>query len=145
MERFTCDLVPRGCIDSGRVSDHDESGRDADSCLQELAGELAAKASDSFQGSEPGPNCVLGVVLIRPGVAEIREEAIGRVLGNEASIPLGCAAKRAPASSHQVGQVFRIQARCNRPGLVHAAGHDREMPPLERGGPHPTCKSSDSA
>ena len=67
-----------------KVADDHKAGGDADPSRHGLACGLGQSADRCYH-CEPCPNRALGLVLVRPGPAEIGEHAIAHQLGGEAS------------------------------------------------------------
>ena len=66
-----------------QVADDDQPGRDADPDPQGLPRRL--EIAHRRHQLEPSPNRPLGIVLLRPRVAEVGQHPIAHVLGDEAT------------------------------------------------------------
>jgi hypothetical protein len=67
-----------------QLADHHRTGGDADAHLEWLQVRLRPQAVDAFDDAEAGADRPLGVVLVRPGPAEIGQHAVAHVLGDVA-------------------------------------------------------------
>ena len=68
-----------------QIADHHQPGGDADPRLQ-LDG-FDVEAADSIDQSQPRPDSPLGIVLMRPRVAEIDQHAVAHIFGDKAIEP----------------------------------------------------------
>ena len=69
-----------------QIADHDEAGGDADARF-ELDRDVTSSSTDSGDQVQPRPDRPLGIVLVRPRIAEIDEHAVAHVLGDKAVEP----------------------------------------------------------
>src|SRR5262249_29948564 len=93
-----------------QIADDYGAARDANSCFEFDRSE----ATDSFDRAQTGPYRPLGVVLMRLRVAEIHEDAIAHVLGNEPAQALHGLCKPLLIARDGLVQVYRVHARRQR-------------------------------
>jgi hypothetical protein len=67
------------------VADDHQPGGDPDARFQ--LGGFDIEATDSVDDTQPRPDCPLGIVLMRSRIAEINEDAVAHVFGDEAIEP----------------------------------------------------------
>ena len=76
-----------GCSCTDQVADNNEPGGDADPNLQGRIG-MRCELRNRLDQGKPGTNCALGIMFMRLWVAEIGENAVAHVFGDEAAIAL---------------------------------------------------------
>jgi hypothetical protein len=76
-----------GSAGTNKVSNHDEAGRDAHPHLQRRAG-CGRELRHRLDHGQGGAHSLLGVMLVRPWVAEIGEHPVAHVFGDEATVAL---------------------------------------------------------
>ena len=111
------------------LADHDQTGRDADPGRERLTGERL-QSCQRMDDREPGPDRSLGLVLVRPRPAEVRQHAIAHVLGDETVEARDHLDHALLICREHLPHVFRIEARRKLGGADEIAEHHRELPAL---------------
>src|SRR5262249_61579372 len=92
-----------------QIAHHHRAGRDADAHFQRGV-EIGPQISYSVDQREPGAHALLGVILVRLGIAEIDENAIAHVAGDDALIATNDLRDASVISPDHSAQVLRIEA-----------------------------------
>ena len=121
-------LLPGGPA-AEQVADHDQPGRDADADPERGPGRPLEVARRRHE-REPGADRPLGVVLVRPRVAEVGQHAVAHVLGDEAALPLDRRRDAAVVGADQLAQVLGVEAGGERGRADQVDEHHRELTPL---------------
>ena len=109
-----------------QIADHHEPCSDADPRL-ELDG-FDIEATDRSDHIQPGSDRPLGIVLMRPRVAEIKEYTVAHVFGDkpvEAADDIGDGAM---IRGDDLAQIFRVESRRERCRANEIAVHHRQLP-----------------
>jgi hypothetical protein len=116
------------------ADDHQPNGNP--NARLELGG-FDIEVPDRVDGAQPRPDRPLGIILMRPRVAEIDQHPIAHVLGNKTLEPRDGLGDGAMIGVDDPAQVLGVEARreCGRADQV--AEHHCELPPL-RLHPHPS-------
>ena len=133
-------LLGRALAD--QLADHDQAGRDADArgerqsflapAAQGQPGRVqGAHGLDQFQ---PGPDRPLGLVLVRPGPAEVGEHAVAHVFGDVAAPALDHLGAGAVIGPDQGTHVLGIEPRRKRGRADEIDEQHGQLPPLRLGG-----------
>jgi hypothetical protein len=120
-------LLGRSCSD--QVADYYQPCRDPDTHLQRRVG-TSGELWNSLDETEPGADRALRIVLMRLGVAEIRENTIAHVLGDKAAIALDPFSAAAVIGANDAPQVLGVEpgGECGRTDQVRE--HDRNLSTL---------------
>jgi hypothetical protein len=120
-------LLRRALAD--QIADDDKSGGDADADGERLppTGLQARHRRCYFQ---PGPHRALGVVLMRPGIAEIGQHPVTHVLGDKAVIARDDGGNRVLVGSDLVAQFLGVEPHRQGRRADEIAEHHRQLPPL---------------
>ena len=128
-------LLSRSC--TNQITDDHQPGGDPDACLEFDGFDI--EATDSVDGAQPRPHRPLGVVLMRLRVAEINQDAVAHVSGDEALEPDDDLGDGAVIRPDYLAQILGIEVRRERGRADEVAEHHRELPPLGRGYPRYDC------
>src|SRR5262249_46995247 len=125
-----------------QIAHHHRAGRDANAHCQRGV-EIGPQISYSVDQREPGAHALRGVILVRLGIAEIDENAIAHVAGDDALIATDDLRDATVISTDHSAQVLRIEAGRKRRRAHQVANHHSEMTPLGSvfGGPIDCRKS----
>ncbi len=112
-----------------QIADDDKPGRDADADGERLrsTGLQARHRRCYFQ---PGPHRPLGVVLMRPRIAEISEHPITHEFGDKAVIARDDAGTGVLIGADLLAQFLGVEPRRQRRRADEIAEHHRQLPPL---------------
>ena len=116
-----------------QVADDDEAGGDPDPGGERLAGRRAQAGHGRGDG-EPGPDRALGLVLVRPGPAEVGEHAVAHELGDVALEARDLARDRVLVGAEDLAHLLGVEPRGERGRADQVDEHHRELPPLGLGG-----------
>ncbi len=112
-----------------QIADNDEAGSDADA-----AGEFVGRSrpqrgngADKLQRCQDRP---LGIVLLRPRVAEIDQYAVAHIFGDEAVEPADRGGDAMVIRADDLAQILGIELRRQRRRTDQVAEHHRELAAL---------------
>ena len=117
-----------------QITDHGEPGSDAEPHAQIFS---RRQSADRLDHRQPGPHRPLGIVLMRPRIAEIDQHTIAHVFGDKAVEAADRFGDRAVIGADQLPQILRVMTGRERGRADEIAEHDRQLPPF-RLGPHPS-------
>ncbi len=127
VRRFADDrLFLRGAF-ADQIAHHHCAGRDADAHFQL---EIGPQISYSLDQREPGAHGLLGVILVRLGIAEIEENAITHVAGDDALIAADDLRDASVISPDHSAKILRVEAGRKRRRSHQVAKHHRQLSPL---------------
>ena len=128
VRRFADDrlLLRRAFAD--QIADDHQPGGDPDARLQ-LDG-FDIEATDGVDHAQPRPDRPLGIVLMRPRVAEIDQDAVAHVLRDKAVEPPDDFGDGAVISGDDLAQILGIEPRRERGRPDQIAEHHRQLPAL---------------
>ena len=121
-------LLLRGAA-AEQVADHDQPGRDADPDPERGAGRRLEIAHRRHE-LEPGADRPLGIVLLRPRVAEVGQDPVAHVLGDEAAEAFDPRGDAAVVGADQLAQVLGVEAGGERGRADQVDEHHRELAAL---------------
>ena len=121
-----------GSTFADQVADDHEAGRDPDPGRQRLAGGDRQPA-DRGDHREPGPDRALGLVLVRPGPAEIGEHAIAHQLGGKAFEPADLARHGILIGPQHIAHLLGIEPSRERGRADQVDEHHGQLAALRRG------------
>ena len=137
--RFGQRLKPRGqiggltdhlmllrCALPDEIADDHQPGGNANSHSQSCP-RTDIESCHGRDQSQPGAYRALGIVLIRPRIAEISEHAVTHVSGNEPAKFLDLLGAAAMVRAHNFLQVLRVEPCRERCRANKISEHDREM------------------
>ena len=132
VRRLTDDrlLLRRAFAD--QIADDHQPGRDPDPRLQFDGFDI--EATDSVDDTQPGAHPPLGVVLMRPRVAEIDQNAVAHVLGDKPIEAPDDVGDGAMIRADHLAQILGIEPCRERGRTDQIAEHHRQLPTL---GIHP--------
>ena len=116
------------------VADHHKPGRDPDPHGQRFALRCREVAHRGHHG-KPGPHGALGFVLVRPGPAEVAEDAVAHQLGHVTLEPGDLARDGVLVGAQDSLHVLGVEARRQRRRADEVDEHDRELPSFGFGRP----------
>ena len=122
-----------------QITDHDETGGDADAHLQRLA---QAERGDRLDNRETAAHGALGIILMRQRVAEISQHAVAHQSGDKATIAGHYLGDAAMIGGDDVVQVLWIEPYGQFSRANEVAEHDRELAALGLGGGGGGCGSN---
>ena len=108
-----------------QIADDHQPGGDADPRFE--CGGFDIEASDSVDDVQPRPDRPLGIVLMRARVAEIDENAVAHVLGDEAIEHGDDLGDRAVISADQLAQILRVMTGRERRRPDKITEHHRQL------------------
>ena len=115
-----------------QVADDDEPGSDTDPRLE--FGGFDIEATDRIDGTEPGADRPLGIVLMRLRIAEINQHAVAHVLGDEAIEPGDDLGDGTVIGADNLTQILRVMPGRERRRADQVAEHHRQLAAFGIGG-----------
>src|SRR5215831_7673153 len=112
-----------------QVADDDKPGGDADA-HGELLRSTSLQARHRRCYFEPGPHRALGVVLMRPRVAEISQHPVAHVFGDKPVIARDDASNGVLIGADLLAQFLGVEPRRQGRRADEVAKHHRQLPPL---------------
>ncbi len=91
----------------------------------------AGKCRNGPGDRDAGPDRALGLILVRPGPAEVRQHAVPHELGDVAFEPCHFTRDRVLIDAQDVAHLLGVQLRRERCRAHHVDEHDRELAPLD--------------
>ena len=131
VRRLADDVALLRFAGADQLADHDQAGGDADADLVLAADRERADGLDHRQRRAHG---ILGVGLVRLGIAEIDQHAVAHVFGDEAAEAGDHGGRAFVIGGDDVAQVFRIELRRQRGRADQIAEHHGELAALGGGG-----------
>ena len=125
-------LLPGGAL-ADQVADDHEPGRDPDPRRERLPGR-GGEPGDGLRDRQAGPHGALGVVLVRPGPAEVGQHAVAHQLGHVPVDARDLTRDRVLVRPQDLAHVLRIEAARERGRADEVDEHHRELPALGPGG-----------
>ena len=113
------------------ITDHDHAGGDAHPDLQRRAGRRH-KPGHRVDEGEPRLHRMLGVVFARLRIAEIDQDAVAHVLGDETAVTLDRLGAASMIGADDGAQILRVQACRQRGRADQVAEHQGELAALGR-------------
>ena len=129
VRRFADDRLFLSGAFADQIAHHHRAGRDANAHFQRGLG-IGPQISYSVDQREPGAHALRGVILVRLGIAEIDENAIAHVAGDDALIATDDLRDASVISTDHSAQVLRIEAGRKRRRAHQVANHHSEMTAL---------------
>src|SRR6185312_8756666 len=111
-----------------QVADDDEAGGDADAHLHGATAQR--EAPERVDHREAGAYGALGIVLLRPRIAEQGKHAVAHVFGDHSAMMLDDRGAAAVIGADDLAHVLGIEQRRQRGRADQVAEHQRELPPL---------------
>ena len=123
-------LLRRALAD--QIADHDKSGGDADADGEPLRS-TCLQARHRRCCFQPGPHRPLGVVLMRPRIAEIGQHPVAHEFGDKAVIARDDAGNGVLIGADLLAQFLGVEPGRQRRRADEIAEHHRQLPPLGLG------------
>ncbi len=121
-------LLLRGAF-AGQIAHDHHAGRDADANLQ-LGADIGPKVGHGVDQREPCARRLLGIILMRLGIAEIGKHAVPHEAGNDALVAADHLRDAGVISLHDLAQVLGIETRRKRRRAHQIAEHHRQLASL---------------
>ena len=128
VRRFADDRLFLRRAFADQIADDDQPGGNPDPRL-ELGG-FDIEAADSVDDAQPGSNRPLGIILMRPRVAEIDEHAVAHIFGDKTIEPGDHLSDDPMIRGDDLAQILRIEACRKLRRADQIAEHHRQLPPL---------------
>ena len=109
-----------------QIADDYEASGDPDS-RSKLNG-LDIEPTNGVDHAEPRPDRALGIILMRPRIAEIDEHAVAHIFGDKAIEPADHLGDCAVICSDDLAQILGIEPRRERRRADQIAEHHRQLP-----------------
>jgi hypothetical protein len=129
VRRFTDDTTFLHFPAADQIADDDKAGSDADAA-GEFADRSQPQRANRTDQLEPGQDRPLGIVLLRPRVAEIDQYAVAHVFGDEAVEPADRVGDAVVIGGDDLAQILGIELRGQRRRTNQVAEHHRELAAL---------------
>ena len=123
-----CRLLARRAL-ADQIADHDQPGGDADARRQRPR-RRGLQLADRRRDVEPGAHRPLGILLMRPRIAEEDQHAVAHELGDKAVIAGGDAGAGILVEADHLAHVLGIEPGGNRRRARQVAEHHRQLPSL---------------
>jgi hypothetical protein len=120
-------LLRRALAD--QITNYDKSGGNADADGEPL-GSTGLQARHRRLYFQPGPHRPLGVVLMRPRIAEIGQHPVAHVFGDKAVVARYDAGNGVLIGAELLAQFLGVEPRGQRRRADQIAEHHRQLPPL---------------
>jgi hypothetical protein len=130
-ENLAAQRLPRRAFANQIANDH-QPGGDPDAGLELDGSDI--EATDSVDDTQPRPDRPLGVVLMRPRIAEIDQDTVAHVFRDKAIKPGDHFGDGAVIRGDDLAQILGIEARRERGRADQVAERYRQLPALGLGG-----------
>jgi hypothetical protein len=120
-------LLRRALAD--QIADHDQPGGNADADGEPLHA-TGLQAPDRRCYLQPSPHRTLGVVFMRPRIAEIGQNPVAHVFGDKPVIARDDGGNGVLIGADLLAQFLRVEARRQWRRADEIAEHHRQLPPL---------------
>jgi hypothetical protein len=123
-------LLRRALVD--QIANHDKPGRDADADGEPLCS-TGLQAHHRRCYFQPRPHCPLGIVLMRPRIAEIGQHAVAHEFGDKAVIVSDDGGDRVLIGADLLAQFLGVEPHRQGRRANEIAEHHRQLPSLSLG------------